>query len=138
MAHLINLKTFADERGVLTVLDKVLPFDIKRIYYIHNVGQYKTRGGHCHFLTEEAMICMHGSCTVAIVSATGDHTEYKLDNPYKTLVVEPGDWHEIYDFENDAILMGIASTHYDHNDYSYQPLNASITHDPLRKSETIK
>lgn len=35
MAHIIDLKTFTDDRGNLTVIEKVIPFDIKRIFYIY-------------------------------------------------------------------------------------------------------
>ena len=37
MAHIIDLKTFTDDRGNLTVIEKVIPFDIKRIFYIYGV-----------------------------------------------------------------------------------------------------
>lgn len=33
MASEINLKTFTDSRGNLTVLENVLPFEIRRIFY---------------------------------------------------------------------------------------------------------
>jgi len=46
MAYIIDLPTFEDERGSLTVVEKLLPFDIKRFYYIYNVTDQ--RGGHRH------------------------------------------------------------------------------------------
>ena len=45
MAHLIDLKTFTDKRGNLTVIERVIPFDIKRVFYIYGVDDSK-RGGH--------------------------------------------------------------------------------------------
>ncbi|RYE57125.1 MAG: WxcM-like domain-containing protein, partial [Sphingobacteriales bacterium] len=33
MAQILDLKTFTDSRGNLTVIEKVIPFDIKRIFY---------------------------------------------------------------------------------------------------------
>jgi WxcM-like, C-terminal len=47
MAHLINLKTFCDQRGNLTVIEKIIPFDIKRIFYIYGVDS-SVRGKHRH------------------------------------------------------------------------------------------
>ena len=41
MAHIIDLKTFTDDRGNLTVIEKVIPFDIKR--FCNNVDG---GGGH--------------------------------------------------------------------------------------------
>jgi len=37
MAHLIDLKTHTDKRANLTVIENVLPFKIKRIFYIYGV-----------------------------------------------------------------------------------------------------
>ena len=45
MAYKIDLKTFTDERGNLTVIEKVIPFDMKRLFYIYGVDG-SIRGGH--------------------------------------------------------------------------------------------
>ncbi|WP_184656655.1 WxcM-like domain-containing protein [Pedobacter cryoconitis] len=37
MAYIINIQTFKDSRGILTVLDQVIPFEIKRLFYIYSV-----------------------------------------------------------------------------------------------------
>ena len=37
MAYSIILKTHSDKRGNLTVIEKEIPFDIKRIFYIYGV-----------------------------------------------------------------------------------------------------
>ena len=66
MAYFIELKTYTDERGSLNSIDRALPFDIKRIYYIYNVNESLNRGGHRHFETVEGLICMNGTFTVLI------------------------------------------------------------------------
>ena len=35
--RLIDIPTFADERGVISVLDKELPFEVKRIFWLHHI-----------------------------------------------------------------------------------------------------
>ncbi len=62
MAYTIDLPTFWDERGSLTVIEKLLPFDIKRFYYIYDVTN--KRGGHRHKKTIQALICLGGSCEI--------------------------------------------------------------------------
>ena len=47
MARIIDFETHTDERGSLSVIDKVVPFQIKRVFYIHNVDGSK-RGYHKH------------------------------------------------------------------------------------------
>jgi dTDP-4-dehydrorhamnose 3,5-epimerase-like enzyme len=118
MAFLINLKTFTDNRGNLTVIERVLPFDIKRIYYIYGVDE-SVRGGHRHKKTLQAAICIQGRCTIF---STDSKTEeiFVLDKPDKCLYIETKDWHRMYDFSKDAILMILASEFFDDNDYIYQ------------------
>jgi tellurite resistance-related uncharacterized protein len=119
MARLINLKTFTDSRGNLTVIEKVVPFDIKRIFYIYGVDNSE-RGKHRHKLTVQAAVCIKGSCKIY---STNGITEdiFHLDTPSKCLVLEPEDWHKMYDFTSDCILMVLASTYFDENDYIFEP-----------------
>lgn len=117
MAIFLNLKTFTDKRGKLTVIEKVIPFDIKRIFYIYGVDDSR-RGGHRHHNTIQAAVCIQGSCH--IYNDNGKNQDiYILDKPEKCLILEPVDWHEMYNFTNDAILMVLASETYDENDYVY-------------------
>lgn len=120
MAYIIELKTFTDKRGSLNSIDKVLPFEIKRIYYIYNVDEELSRGGHRHHETVEGLICMHGSFTVMVDNGT-ERKEYFLDDPSQVLLMEVGDWHVMYNLSPDAVLMGMASTNYDPADYTYEP-----------------
>ena len=41
--RLIDIPTFADERGVISVLDKELPFEVKRIFWLHHIYPNKVR-----------------------------------------------------------------------------------------------
>jgi dTDP-4-dehydrorhamnose 3,5-epimerase-like enzyme len=120
MPNLIDLETFSDNRGDLTVIEKVIPFNIKRIYYIYNSGG-SIRGGHRHKITSQAAICMRGSCS--IYSKDGDHKEAIktiLDNPAKCLIINPEDYHWMEDFSDDCILLVLASENFDSEDYIYE------------------
>jgi hypothetical protein len=117
MASLLNLKTFTDQRGNLTVIEKIIPFDIKRIFYIYGVDE-STRGGHKHKATIQAAICLQGSCR--IFCKTGELEEYfTLDTPAKCILLYPEDWHTMDYFTSDAILMVLASEYFDPNDYIF-------------------
>ena len=121
MAHLVDLKTFTDNRGNLTVIEKVLPFDIKRIFYIYGVDD-SVRGGHRHHKTVQAAICIQGCCNIFY---NNNHStfEFSLDSPHKCLIIQPEDWHTMSQFSNDAILMVLASEYFDPKDYIYEPYN---------------
>jgi dTDP-4-dehydrorhamnose 3,5-epimerase-like enzyme len=115
MAYKITLQTNIDERGHLTVIDHVLPFPILRVYYIYNSSNMP-RGGHRHHKTIQGLVCVHGSCRVDWTN--GQESEsVLLDNPREILIVFPEDWHCMKDFFSDAVLLVLASEHYDPDDY---------------------
>lgn len=121
MAHFISLKTFTDKRGNLTVIEKVIPFDIKRIFYIYGVDD-SVRGGHRHVKTIQAAICIKGSCVIAS-NDSQTKEQFVLNSPDKCLILEPKDWHQMHSFTEDAILMVLASEHFDPKDYIYDNYN---------------
>ncbi|KAF0242753.1 MAG: FdtA/QdtA family cupin domain-containing protein [Leadbetterella sp.] len=126
MAYIINLVNFKDSRGELSVLDnvdKLLPFVIKRVFYIYKVDE-SIRGGHRHHKTVQAAICISGKC--AVLNDDGDKVEeFQLDSPTKCLILETKDWHKMYKFSEDAILLVFASTIFDASDYIYEPYATS-------------
>ena len=123
MAYIIDLKTFTDSRGNLTVIEKVIPFDIKRIFYIYGVDS-SVRGGHRHHKTMQAAICIQGQCKIGNNDSNKKEV-FLLDKPNKCLVLEPKDWHNMYEFSNNAILMVLASEFFDSNDYIYDEYDSN-------------
>jgi dTDP-4-dehydrorhamnose 3,5-epimerase-like enzyme len=121
MAHLIDLKTFTDQRGNLTVIEKVIPFNIKRIFYIYGVDD-SVRGGHRHKKTIQAAICIQGSCRISNNDGR-DETQFVLDRADKCLIIDPVDWHTMDRFTENAILMVLASEYFDQHDYIFEPYN---------------
>ena len=120
MAKILKLKTIHQNRGSLTVLEKILPFSIKRIYYIYNVDD-SVRGNHRHKKTFQAAICINGSCTISCQnSKESEFVDYKLSNKEDCLIINPEDYHTMSNFSNDAVLMVLASENYDPKDYIYE------------------
>ena len=121
MARLINLKTFSDNRGNLTVIEKVIPFEIKRIFYIYGVDD-SVRGRHRHKKTIQAAISIKGRCR--ILNKSGKNCpveEYNMDTPAKCLILMPEDYHWMDHFSEDCILMVLASEYFDETDYIFEP-----------------
>ena len=119
MPQIIELKTFTDKRGNLTVIeDREIPFAIKRVFYIYGVDE-SVRGGHCHKTTHQALFCLKGSCKI-YNNNSKTKEEFVLDKPNKCLILFPEDWHKMYDFTSDCILQVFASTHFDKNDYIFE------------------
>lgn len=120
MAKLIDLKTFSDDRGNLTVIEKVLPFEIKRVFYIYGVDK-STRGHHRHRKTIQVAISIQGYCTIWCKRGNDQPIKkFVLNKPSKGLLIEPTDYHWMDNFSKDCILMVFASEYYDENDYIYE------------------
>lgn len=120
MASILELPTRTDNRGSLTVLEKVLPFELKRIYWIYDLNN-ESRGKHRHKVTWQAMVCLQGKCEV-IVKKYQQEECFLLEKPNEILILEPDDWHEMKSFEQSPILLVVASHFYDANDYIKEPL----------------
>jgi len=121
LARIIELKTFSDSRGDLTVIEKLLPFEIKRIYYIYNVKELDiVRAGHRHKKTIQALISVSGSCEVFCDNSVDTET-FILNNPSKCLLLNPEDWHTMTNFTENCVLLVLASEYYDINDYIDTP-----------------
>lgn len=114
MATWIDIPTLGDKRGKISIIEKILPFEIKRVYYLYDVKTH--RGEHAHKKTQQAFICIGGSCDMHIVSSKKAQT-YHLSSPTQCLLLEPHEWHKIDNFSPNAFLLVLASEYYDPNDY---------------------
>jgi dTDP-4-dehydrorhamnose 3,5-epimerase-like enzyme len=116
-SQIINIEEKGDERGLLAVLDNsVLPFEMKRVFYIFGTKEGVRRGFHGHYKTRQALVSLSGSCKVYLDNLKRK-TDVVLDSPTKLLLLEPNDWHEMYDFTPDCVLLVVASHLYDPEDY---------------------
>lgn len=118
MAYLIDLETRTDSRGNLTVIEDILPFNIKRVFYIYGVDKSE-RGGHRHHKTIQAAICIKGECKIFNNDGVNKDV-FHLDMPSKCVMLEPKDWHKMFDFSEDAILLVLASENFDNDDYIFE------------------
>jgi len=118
MPELINLPTHNDSRGDLTVIDKCLPFDVQRIYYIYN--STIQRGGHRHKATTQALICVSGSVDIYVHDGESEQT-ITLSSPSQCLIVNPQDWHTMQNKSTATVLLVLASHHYNQEDYVDEP-----------------
>ncbi|EKT61266.1 sugar 3,4-ketoisomerase [Providencia sneebia] len=118
LINTIEFKKLGDERGSLVSLEqnKNIPFDVKRIYYIFDTKEGVSRGFHAHKELRQLAVCVRGSCRF-IMDNGKNKEECILNCPHTGLLIEPMQWHEMYDFSEDCIIMVLASDHYDESDY---------------------
>lgn len=116
--NLIPLQKHGDDRGSLVALEEEnnIPFSIKRVYYIFDTKDGVRRGFHAHKKLKQVAIAVKGSCRFLLDDGT-ERIEVVLDNPAQGLLIESCIWREMYDFSSDCVLMVLADSHYDENDY---------------------
>ena len=115
---LIDIPTFTDERGAISVMDKELPFEVKRVFWLHHIAERKDRGSHALLDSEEIMVAVHGSFVVDL-DDTVNNTSILLDNPNKGLMIRPGIWFKTHSYKEDGVSLILASEEYARNKYTY-------------------
>ena len=114
----LSLPVVHDRRGNLTYIEslKIIPFEIKRVYYLYDVPGGAERGGHAHKQLHQLIIAMSGSFDVLLDDGK-DKKKFHLNRSYNGLYICPMIWREINNFSSGSVCMVLASTFYDEQDY---------------------
>lgn len=110
--RLLDVPTVRDDRGALSAIEGGghIPFVVARVFYMH--GMTADRGGHAHPRTEQCVLAVAGSFTVAVTDGR-DTAAYRLDDPTRGLYLPPMVFLDIRDISPDAVCLVLASTHYE-------------------------
>lgn len=111
-------KDLGDERGKLVVIEggEAVPFDIKRVFYIYGSDSTVVRGQHANKKSEFVLINVAGKSKVKITDGK-ESMVVELDKPMMGIYLPPMIWKDMYDFSSDSVLLCLASTHYDAEEY---------------------
>lgn len=115
---LIDVPTLTDDRGAISVLDKELPFQVKRVFWLHHIQEGKDRGAHALLEGMEIMVAVHGSFVVDFDDGT-EKTSILLDNPSKGLIIRPGVWFRTHSYKGDGVSLILADEEYGRDRYIY-------------------
>ena len=119
IGRMVNLEKHGDERGELIALESLseqIDFEIKRVYYLYDTSPGVIRGLHAHKCLKQMIVCISGFCKIKLDDGTNSEI-IALDDPSKGLVIENNIWREMFDFSDDAVLLVLASEHYNESDY---------------------
>lgn len=116
--ELVELPCWNDSYGSLTAIEEegTVPFEIKRIYYIYEVGQHVRRGFHSHQDLQQLLICVSGSVDILVEDDEISET-ITLNRPTQGLYIGPMVWREMFSFSEGAVLLVLASKHYPDTEY---------------------
>src|SRR5262245_9828242 len=116
--RLYELPLIRDSRGSLSFAqyDETLPFLPKRYFIVFDVGEGETRGDHAHRTVSQLLVCVKGSCEVAVDDGR-TRERFLLDQPNRALYIPPVIWASQQKFSRDAVLMVLASDSYEPSEY---------------------
>lgn len=117
---IIELPKISDPRGNLTFAEaqSMIPFEIRRAYWLYDVPAGESRGGHAHKQLQQVLVALSGSFHVTLDNGKERET-ILLNRPWQGLVIEPGMWRIIDEFSSGSVCLVLASEHYDEEDYIY-------------------
>jgi dTDP-4-dehydrorhamnose 3,5-epimerase-like enzyme len=115
---IINIPTFTDERGAISVMDKELPFQVRRVFWLHHIADGKDRGEHALLDSTEIIVAVHGAFVVDL-DDTVSKISVLLDSPNKGLVIRPGVWFRTHSYKDDGVSLILAEEEYARNKYTY-------------------
>jgi dTDP-4-dehydrorhamnose 3,5-epimerase-like enzyme len=114
---LINIPKIEDPRGNLSVIEhEVVPFDIKRVYYLYDVPAGAERGGHAHKKLQQFLVALSGSFDVILNDGQKEKV-VTLNKPFEGLLISNGIWRELKNFSSGAVCLVVASEVFEETDY---------------------
>ena len=116
--NIIDVPTFTDERGAISVMDKELPFQVKRVFWLHHIKDGKDRGAHALLDSSEIMVAVHGSFIVDL-DDTDNQISILLDDPSKGLMIRPGVWFRTHSYKDEGVSLILAEEEYARDKYTY-------------------
>jgi dTDP-4-dehydrorhamnose 3,5-epimerase-like enzyme len=116
--QMIDFPVKSDYRGDITILEgqHCLPFEIKRIYYLHNLSTSADRAAHGHRRLQQIVVAISGSFDILLDDGLTTHT-FHLDSPNSGLYIPPKTWRELSNLSENTVILILASESYDASDY---------------------
>ena len=109
------------------VENEIIPFSIKRVYYLYNIPENGERGGHAHKELSQVLFALNGSFDLLIDDGFNSK-KITLNSPNIGFFLPKGIWREMNNFSKDSVCLVLASENYDEKDYirNYKDFKKSI------------
>jgi dTDP-4-dehydrorhamnose 3,5-epimerase-like enzyme len=106
------------ETGFISVVEnaKLIPFNIKRVFWTYATPENCIRGRHAHHQTQLVLIAISGRITVTTETREGEKQTFKLSSPNTGLFIPNDVWHTM-EYADAAIQLVLASEPYRPEDY---------------------
>jgi len=116
-AKIIEILKVHDTRGNLSVIEnEVIPFSMRRVYYLYDIPSGGRRGGHSHKEQQEFLVALSGSFDV-VLNDGRNGKKVTLNKPNQGLLIPNGIWRELENFSSGSVCLVIASEVFVEADY---------------------
>ncbi|MCY0975818.1 FdtA/QdtA family cupin domain-containing protein [Chryseobacterium wangxinyae] len=115
---IINLPRILDKRGNLSFFEypNLLPFEIKRTYWIYDVPGGEVRGSHAFKDQQEFIVALSGSFDVVIHDGK-DEKRFSLNRSYDGLYIPKMIWRKLENFSTNSLALIVSDKSYYEGDY---------------------
>ena len=125
--YLVDIRCVEESDGKLIVAESgnQVPFDIKRIFCVKDVGEGQERGTHATKKTKLILVPLSGACDVEV--DTGTHKEvFHMDTPAKGLYIDEMIWRTMRNFTPDCVMLAMADRVFDAKNETYNDYDEFI------------
>lgn len=116
IVKLKDYNNFSAKISVYDNLNKDLPFQVKRVFYLYDIPSGQSRGAHAHKKCMQLLVSVSGSFNVLVDDGINSKTFF-LNKPNTGLFIPPGIWASELDFSAGSVCLVLASHYFEEEDY---------------------
>ena len=116
---ILELPKIKDRSGNITVLDHsdpMLPFEVKRVFYLYDIPGGESRGAHSHKECHQFLVAVSGSFEVLLDDGKVKR-QVQMNRANIGLHIPPRIWASEINFSSGSICLVLASHQYNPTDY---------------------
>ena len=112
--------TFGELDFGITVaeVDKQIPFQVKRVYWLHAGATARERGGHAHINSQQYIVAIASDINVRITDRENQKGNYELKNDGVGLYIPPNHWLHI-EMPKHSVLLCLSSHKFEDQETVY-------------------
>lgn len=129
---MIDLLTFSNETGHLSVLERVIHGDLQTALFRTGTAMQEKLNVAYQSPGDELLLCVKGNCRVAVHDQAGKTADYRLDGPAHALMLLPGERCRLSEVTADCLLLFL-SAHF----YSPSPVPDARSHRPSTTESSV-
>lgn len=115
--YIIELPENISKGGRLSFIEiPDIPFEIKRLYWIYDLEEDASRGGHSNINSDRILVCVQGKASVMLESCQGEKQTFELNSPTKALFFPRAHWITMNCTKGSLIVVAV-SCRYEEDEY---------------------